>query len=119
MPESVHIFISTGRFKSFEVLREFIDETYDHDGNGIPSQFMIEVGVIEYEPMCIEAISSDTGQPISLTQLLQGASYADRWLLHIDSSVLADAAICVFEPNQLSHPERSSLAYLGCLPFTF
>ncbi len=55
---TVHVFVSTGRFHSSEEMRRFIDETYTDDGDGIPSPFMREVGLSEYEPMCIEAIHS-------------------------------------------------------------
>lgn len=117
MPETVHIFISIGRFKSFEEMRSYIEETYNGDGEGFPSLFMREVGLSQYEPGCIEAIPSVTGQVVSLSVLLRDASWADKWLPQVDGSRLADAAICVFEPNQLSHPERCSLEYLGGYQF--
>jgi len=113
--DKVHIFISTGRFRSFEEMREFIDETYTEDGDGVPSAFMREVGLSEYEPDCIEAIHED--KPTSLAELLAGASYDDQWLSKLDGKHLADSAICVFAPNRVSHPRRSSLEYLGAFDY--
>jgi hypothetical protein len=113
--EKVHVFISTGRFRSFEEMREFINETYTEDGDGVPSPFMREVGLSEYEPACIETIHED--KPTALAELLAGASYEDQWLSKLDGKRIADAAICVFAPNRLSHPERSSLQYVGAFPY--
>ncbi len=115
--ESVHIFISTGRFKSFDEMRAYIDETYTEDGDGVPSTFMLEVGLSEYEPGCIEAILSETGRPVPLTELLEGASYCDRWLPALDGSRRADAAICVFAPNRVERPGDCSLEYIGAFGF--
>jgi hypothetical protein len=109
--ETVHVFISTGRFRSFSDLRAFIEETYTDDGDGVPSALMREVELSDYEPGCIEAFHSET--PVRLAELLRGASYADQWLGKLDGSRLADAAICVFAPNCLRHPGRCSLEYLG------
>lgn len=118
-PETVHVFLSTGRFGSFEEMRSFIDQTYSEDGDGIPSPFMQEIGLSEYEPGCIEAIHSDHSLP--LHELLSAASYADQWLPLLERTLnaprFADAAICVFPPNGADHPEGSSLEYLGALPF--
>ncbi|GLR12493.1 hypothetical protein GCM10007907_12830 [Chitinimonas prasina] len=114
---SVHVFISTNRFNSFGELREYIDETYTEDGDGIPSQFMIETGLNGYEPMCIEAILSNSGHPARLDELLRDSSYADQWLPQLDRDKTADAAICVFSPNQLTTPASASIEYLGCLAY--
>jgi hypothetical protein len=103
--DTVHVFISTGRFRSFDEMRAYIDETSTEDGDGVPSAFMREVGLSEYEPGCIEAIPSESGRPIPLAELLAGASYADQWLPCLDASRRADAAICVFAPNRLARPE--------------
>ena len=75
---TVHIFISTGRFKSLDEMRAYIDETYTDDGDGIPSTFMNEVGLSEYEPHCIEAFPSKSAKPVPLSELVAGASYADQ-----------------------------------------
>jgi hypothetical protein len=109
--ETVHVFISTGRFHSFEEMRAFINETYTEDGDGIPSEFMREVELSDYEPGCIEAIHHD--EPIPLSQLLEGASYSDQWLPKLDGTRIADSAICVFPPNQVGRPRASSLEYVG------
>ncbi|MBS0264197.1 MAG: immunity 22 family protein [Planctomycetes bacterium] len=98
-------------------MRAYIDETFTEDGDGIPSPFMREVGLSDYEPGCIEAIPSDSGSPVPLSELLVGASYSDQWLRHLDLSRLADAAICVFSPNCVDHPESCSLEYLGAFTF--
>jgi hypothetical protein len=115
--DAVHVFISTDRFRSFEELRAFIDQTYTEDGDGVPSAFMGEVGLSGYEPGCIEAIVSESGKAIPLAELLAGMSYSDRWLTGVGGSRLADAAICVFAPNELRNPEGSSLEYIGAFRF--
>jgi hypothetical protein len=116
--DTVHVFISTGRFRSFDEMRAYIDETYTEDGDGVPSAFMREVGLSGYEPGCIEAIPSESGRPIPLADLLAEASYADQWLPGLDGSRLADAAICVFTPNRLARPEGCSLEYVGAFDYT-
>ena len=113
--KDLHLFISTGRFRSFEDMRAFIDPTYTEDGDALPSAFMGEVGLSDFEPGCIEAIHRR--HPTKLATLLEGASYADQWLPQLDGNRTADAAICVFPPNRLRHPHRSSLQYLGSYPF--
>jgi Immunity protein 22 len=111
--DMVHIFVSTGRFRSFEEMRTYIDKTYTEDGDGIPSEFMREVGLSQYEPGCIEAILSESGTPVPLAELLAGASYSEQWLPHLDGTRRADAAICVLAPNRIEHPAGGSLEYLG------
>jgi hypothetical protein len=115
--DTVHVFISTCLFRSFDEMRAYIDQTYTEDGDGIPSVFMREVGLSEYEPGCIEAITSESGSPMPLSDLLAGASYSDQWLPLLDGSRLADAAICVFAPNCAEHPESCSLEYLGAFTY--
>ncbi len=112
---SVHIFASHGRFSSFEAIRQFIDPTYTEDGDQIDSEFIREVGIGEFEPICVEAIHSPVTKP--LRQLLEGVSYSDRWLPHFAFSCEADSAICVFEPNVMLRPEASSLRYCGALSY--
>jgi hypothetical protein len=82
--EKVHVFNIPGRFRSFEEMWEFIDKTYTEDGNGIPSPFMREVGLSEYEPDAIEAIHK--GKPTSVAELLAGASYDDQWHAKVDGN---------------------------------
>jgi hypothetical protein len=69
-----------------------------------------------YEPGCIEVIFRP--QAVPLAELLSGASYSEQWLPGLDVSGLADAAICVFAPNRVRHPERCSLQYLGAFRYT-
>ena len=109
----VHVFTATGRFSTFDQLCDYLDQTYTEDGDGLPSSFMREVGLSHYEPACIEATISDLCKPEPLSRLLSGASYSNQWLDKVDGSKLASAAICVYEPNQLRHPSRSSLEYIG------
>ena len=116
--DTVHVFISTHRFRSFDDMRAYIDEVYTEDGDGIPSAFMLEVGLSEYEPACIEAIPSESGRAIPLAELLARASYADQWLRGLDCSRLADAAICVFAPNRIASPEGCSLEHLGAYQYS-
>jgi hypothetical protein len=106
---TLHIFVSTGRFSAFREMRRFIDQTHAEGGDVIQSPFMREVGLSEYEPMCIEAVFSE--RPIPLPELLAHASWSDQWLAHLRESGPADAAICVFEPNRVEHPQASSLRY--------
>ena len=109
--DRVHVFISTGRFRSFEDLRAFIDPTYTVDGEAVPSPFMREVALTGFEPGCIEAIHECA--PTTLATLLAGASYADQWLAKVDASRVADAAVCVFAPNRVRRPHGSSMEYAG------
>jgi hypothetical protein len=115
--ETVHVFASTGRFKSFDEMRAYIDETYTEDGDGVDSPFMTEVELNEYEPGCIEAILSQSGRSVPLSELLTQASYAEQWLPTVDGERLADAAICVFPPNQVGRPEGCSLDYIGAFEY--
>jgi hypothetical protein len=111
---AVHIFIDTGRFKSLAEMSSFIDERYTEDGEGVPSAFMREVGLSEYEPGCIEAIYHE--KPVALETLLDHASYAAQWLPKLDGSRTADAAICVFAPNRVQG-HRCSLEYVGAFEY--
>ena len=113
----VHVLFSRKRFRSFAEMRSYIDPTYTEDGDTVPSAFMREVGLSHYEPGCIEAIISESGQAVPLGELLAGASYADQWLTGLDGSQLADAAICVFEPNRMKRPQGCSLSYAGAFPY--
>jgi len=115
--DTVHIFVSTGRFRSVEEMRAYIDETYTEDGDGLPSAFMEEVDLDEYEPGCIEAVPSASGLPVPLSELLAGASYADQWLPQVDGARRADAAVCVFTPNLVENPGGCSLEYLGAFGY--
>ena len=113
---AVHVFVSTGRFRSFDELRAYVDATYTADGDGIPSAFMSEVDLHAYEPMCIEVVASAPGA-VPVAELIAKCSWADLWLPGIDGTRLADAAICVFAPNCVPYPERCSLQHLGVVHF--
>ncbi|MEV7023304.1 hypothetical protein [Kitasatospora sp. NPDC093558] len=112
----VHVFLSRGRFSSFEDIRDYVDEGWSEDGDAEPSVFTLEAGIAELEPMCVEAIhAQDDGHlaPVAPEVLLREASYADQWLPQVESTELADAAICVFAPNVVTNPHGTSLHYLG------
>jgi Immunity protein 22 len=111
----VHVFIASGRFRSFEEMRRFIDGSYSEDGEAIVSPFIREVELTGYEPMCIKAIHSE--RPVPLPELLANASFSSEWLPQFGNSRLADSAICVFEPNRVGHPRSSSLDYCGAFEY--
>ena len=113
--DRVHVFVSTGRFRSFAEMRVFVEETYTDDGDGVPSLFAREVGLSGYEPGCIECIERPA--PVPLPELLAEASYSDQWLSRLPAGRQADTAICVFAPNLLAQPESSSLEYLGAFGY--
>jgi hypothetical protein len=113
--DTVHVFLSTARFGSFDELREFVDESYTEDGDGVPSRFMHELGLSHYEPCCVEVMHEE--RPTTVAELLAAASYADQWLPRVDGTRMADSAICVCAPNRLSHPQRSSLDYVGAFRY--
>ena len=110
----VHVFTCSGRFASREALEAYLSPTYTEDGDEVPSPFFLETGLTCYEPACFE--SAMLASPAPLAQLLDGVSYGDSWLAQACADaqdVLADTGVCVFAPNQLAHPQRSSLHYVG------
>ena len=110
----VHVFTCSGRFASREALQAYLAPTYTEDGDELPSPFILETGLTQYEPACVE--SAMLASPAPLAQLLDGVSYGDSWLALAcadEQDVLADTCVCVFAPNQLAHPQRSSLHYVG------
>lgn len=123
MPGSVpivHVFACSGRFPGREALQAYVAPAYTDDGDAIPSPFFLETGLTQYEPAGIE--SALLPAPVPLAQLLDGVSYADSWLAQACADaqlqgVLADTSVCVFAPNQLAHPQRSSLHYVGSYPY--
>ena len=62
-------------------------------------------------------VYGEVGRRGAVATLLKGASYAEQWLPQLDGSRTADSAICVFPPNRMRHPHRSSLEYLGSCQF--
>jgi hypothetical protein len=113
--DTVHVFVSTGRFRSYAEVRAFVQPTYTEDGDRVPSAFMREVGLTGYEPGCIECVHRPA--PVPLAELLAGASYSDRWLPRAPAGRLGDAAVCVFAPNQVAHPAGCSLEYVGAFGY--
>ncbi|MFI6984272.1 hypothetical protein ACIBSV_37570 [Embleya sp. NPDC050154] len=112
----VHVFVSRGRFSSFEDIRDYVDAGRSEDGDAEPSVFMGEAGIAELEPMCVEAVHARDDGHLGLVVpevLLRGASYADQWLPQVESTEPADAAICVFAPNMVTNPHGTALHYLG------
>ena len=111
---TVHVFTCSGRFASWEALQAYLAPTYTEDGDEVPSAFFLETGLTQYEPACVE--SAMLASPAPLAQLLDGVSYGDSWLAQACADapgVLADTSGCVFAPNQLAHPQRSLLHYVG------
>jgi hypothetical protein len=111
---TVHVFTCSGRFASWEALQAYLAPAYTEDGDAVPSPFFLETGLTDYEPSCIE--SALLASPAPLAELLDGVSYANNWLAQacVDAQdLLADTAVCVFAPNRLAHPQRSSLHHVG------
>ncbi len=112
----VHVFACSGRFASWEALQAYLSPAYTDDGDAVPPPFFLETGLTQYEPACIE--SAWLATPAPLAELLDGVSYAGSWLAQAGADadaqgVQADASVCVFAPNQLAHPQRGSLHYVG------
>jgi RNA polymerase sigma-70 factor (ECF subfamily) len=112
---TVHVFLANGRFRSDTELRAFLDPAYTEDGDLVPSQFMRETGLREYEPACIERVYSPS--PLRVHELVRATSYADQWLHRLEASLVGDSAICVFGPNVLDHPKHTSIRYVGGFPY--
>lgn len=113
----VHVFACRGRFASREALQAYLSPAYTDDGDAVPSPFFLETGLTDYEPACLESAMLAT--PAPLAQLLDGMSYGGSWLAQACADaqgMLADTAVCVFSPNQLAHPRRSSLRHVGSYP---
>jgi hypothetical protein len=121
--DAVHVFVAHGRFASEAELDSFVVSTYTEDGDMVPSQFMRETGLREYQPGWIERLHSPT--PLPLRDLLRDVSCADQWIHRVDASLVADSAICVFSQidvylgrmNALNHPQRTSMQYVGAFPY--
>ena len=110
----VHVFTCSGRFPSWEALQAYLAPAYTEDGDAVPSPFFLETGLTDYEPACFE--SALLAAPAPLAELLDGVSYADNWLAQACADaqgLLADTVVCVFAPNRLAHPHRSSLHHVG------
>lgn len=113
--ETVHVFAALRQFESREHLRELVDPKYTEGGDMVPSRFMSEIELGDFEPACIEVIHET--EPMPLAQLVRDASWAHQWAHLIDSSILATAAICVFAPNTAGHPSGASIPHIGAFPY--
>jgi hypothetical protein len=112
---SVHIFVSCGRFADADELAHFVEPDYTEEGDLIPSQFMAEIGLESYEPMTIER--EFYRRPIELLSALPAFSYANQFpLVRLDQTIV-DTIICVYSPNIVRTPNRSSLDYVGVFRF--
>ena len=111
----VFVFSSCGRFASSEEFRRFVEPSHNGDGELVPSPFMLETGCEGYEPACVEAGTS--AAPVPLSQLLRGASYSEQRLASVPDATPADAVLCVYAPNVLSRPERSSMTFHGAIEY--
>ncbi|MDI6104721.1 immunity 22 family protein [Actinoplanes sp. NEAU-A12] len=111
----VHVFVSTGRFASEKELRTFIEPTYTAEGDAVPSRFIEEIGLHEYEPFTIE--TTHAGEAMPVRQLLRDASWAEEWLINLDPELWADSGVCVFPPNVIAAPRDSSLEYCGAFTY--
>lgn len=111
----VHVFASSEIFATSADLTRFVRPTYTADGDEIPSRFGKDVGLSSYEPACIECMVSDT--PRKISDLLSGASYGQSWAHTLRTEDSFCAAVCIFPPNVVVAPERSSLQYFGAYEF--
>ena len=111
----VHIFVSCGRFANAADLASFVQPTYTPDGEMVPSKFMTEIGMSSYEPMAIER--DFYPRRTDLLSALPSFSYANQFPLVRLTRTLIDAIICVYSPNEVRSPDRSSLDYVGAFKY--
>jgi len=111
----VHVFASLRNFASEAELIEFVRPTYTKEGDEVPSSFGREVGISSFESGCIECMVS--AKPQKIFELLSGASYGSSWIhgLHVEDEFCA--AVCIYPPNVVATPARSSFKYLGAYEF--
>jgi len=110
----VHVFASCGRYTSEQAWQRYLMPGSTDDGELAPSPFMLETGLADFEPGCIESVRVET--PQTLEALLEGMSYGESWLAEACAQAkgsLFDSCVCVFAPNTLAHPQRCSIIYLG------
>lgn len=114
----VHVFASCGRYTSEQAWQHYLMPGSTDYGELAPSQFMLETGLADFEPGCIESVMMQT--PQTLGALLEGMSYGESWLDAAYAQVvdgLFTTCVCVFAPNTLAHPQRCSLSYLGAFHY--
>jgi len=107
----LHLFISEGRFTSEQEVNEYIQPSYNEDGDQIDSPFMKEIALSFFEPSCIETTFENYS--IELCKILQGSSYEEQWVNKVPDNEKANVAIAVYEPNEVKKPNKSSLKYVG------
>ena len=112
---TVHVFVSRDRFVSRADVEAYVHSTYSPDGDSLPSAFVLEVDLVENEPMCVEILHA--GGPVRLGQLVESLSYAAQWSDGLDPTLVADAVICVYSPNEVQNPAGASVTYLGAFSF--
>ncbi len=114
-PSFVHVFVSCGRFASADELAQFVEPTYTEDGDRVASKFMAEIGLESFEPMAIERVFYR--KPIDLLSAIPSFSYADQFRIVRLEQTPIDAIICVYSPNIVRVPNRSSLDYVGAFKY--
>lgn len=111
----VHIFVALGRFGDANELSDFVEPDYSDNGDLIGSQFMREIGLESYEPMAIER--EFYPRSIALLSALAGFSYSRQFPLVRLADTSIDSIVCVYAPNSVQHPNRSSLDYVGAFTY--
>lgn len=114
---SVLLFSAKKAFHSEKALRAYLHPSYSRDGDMMASDFMREVGLKGYEPMCIEAVREP--RPTSLKSMLAGFSYSEQWahLVAEDSSI--DTIVLVYSPNIVTRPEGAlRLKFHAAFPYS-
>jgi len=114
---SVLLFISLRGFESEEALARYLHPSYSEDGDMIPSDFIREVALTNYEPMCIEAVYEE--EPTAVRHLVAGCSHADQWARRLPQDLKADVSVVVYSPNTVSFPEAARrLQFCGIFPYS-
>jgi hypothetical protein len=111
----VHIFVSRGRFANEDQLAQFVEPNYTEDGDLISSKFMTEIGLESFEPMAIERTFYP--KKTDLLSAIHGFSYADQFPLVRLEPTSINTIICVYSPNTVRTPNRSSLDYVGAFKY--
>ena len=111
---TAYVFVASGRFASFDEIRRFTEPTYTDDGEYVESPFNAEVGLENYTPLCFECVYES--EPMALGALLR-VSYSEQWIHLLDPTVHASEAICVYAPNAVTRPERSSMRFCGAFSY--
>ena len=118
----VHAWI--GSFKSRADFERYIQQTYSANGESVPSQFMLDVGLAVYDHDRQEFEYHET--PLPLAEVLTGHSYAASFSaafikrateLGIDSAgtvfLLYDGALSPKSPDEIA-----PIRYVGAFDYT-